>query len=337
MVAATLGHPDRIALAKCANAVLGAAGCLLLAALAARLSRRRSVAVAAGLLAALCPGLVLVAADVQDEPLYIVLILSSGFLLLAGVDRPSSNLTLAAGVLLALAALTRPTALVLAVLLLAPLGDSRWPPRVRAHLSLAALLGFGLALGPWTLRNALVFHEFLPVNDGAGVVFYQGNSDWAIRFYRDVHSRAELDRWAQAMHAEIRREGDTFDRAGPLSPRARSRRFAELALAQRRVDPWGWASLELRKAWDWLRPYPNPIFWPKPVVLGVGAFYTALSVLAVRGLAREPRRGVRLFVVAFLLLTMLPHIATLVLWRYRIGSWDPVLVLYGVAGAWRAR
>jgi hypothetical protein len=335
LVAATLGEPDRVAWAKVANAALGAAGCLLLAALSARLFRRRAVALATGVVAALCPGLVVLAIDVQSEPLYIVLVAGAGFLLLVAVDRPSSNLALAAGALTALAALTRPSALALAPLLAAPLGERRYPMRARAHLAGSALLGFALTLGPWTLRNALVFHELIPVHDGAGIVFYQGNSDWTVQFYRDVRTREDLDRWVHAMDAEIRREADALDAAGKRSPTGRSRHFFRLAFEERRRDLSGWARLELRKAWDWLRPYPSPIFWPMPVVLVVGTYYAALSVFAAVGLARERRRGVRLFVLAYLSLTMLPHLAMLVLWRYRLACWDPVLVLYGVFGAWR--
>ncbi len=337
LVAVTLGHPDRIALAKLANVGLGAASCLVLAALSARLFRRRRLAVATGLLGAICPGLVIVGADVQSEPLFILLQLCAAFLLVAAVDRPSSNLALAAGALVGLAALTRPAELALVPLLAAPLGDRRYPVRARAHLAVSAVLGFALALAPWTIRNALVFHEFIPVHDGAGIVFYQGNSDWTIRFYQDVHDREGFDRWISGMDAAIRDEVDGLDRAGRTSPSGRSRHFVRLALAERTADLAGWARLSARKAWDWLRPYPSPIFWPMPVVVATGAFYTALSALTVVGLVRERRRRLRAFVVGFLALTMLPYLAMLVLWRYRLACWDPVLVLYGAFGAWTLR
>ena len=48
-------------------------------------------------------------------------------LLLTAVDRPSSNLALLSGGVLALAALTRPSALALAALLSAPLFDRDYP------------------------------------------------------------------------------------------------------------------------------------------------------------------------------------------------------------------
>lgn len=168
----TLGRPDRIPAARLANDVLGALGALLVAALSARIFGRRGLAIAAGALAALHPALVLGSSDVQSEPLFVVLLLSSGYLLLAATDRPSSNLAVLGGVFLALAALTRFSALMLAPLLLAPLWDDRHPRRANAHIAFSALLGFGLALAPWTLQNAVVLGGRIVVNDGAGYVFY---------------------------------------------------------------------------------------------------------------------------------------------------------------------
>ena len=72
-------------------------------------------------------------------------------------------------------------------------------------------------------------------------------------------------------------------------------------------------------------------------VLAVGAFYVLLYALAARGLAIAPRRRASLFALAFLAVTMAVHVATVVAWRYRVPYWDPVLLLYGVFGAWPRR
>jgi hypothetical protein len=331
LAAATLGSPDRIALAKTANALLGGVAALLLAAISARIFRRRGVALATGLAAALHPGFVLIATEVQSEALFVTLFLVSGFLLLSAVDRPSSNLAVGAGVFLALAALTRTTALALAVLLFAPLLDRRYPVRVRSHLCAAAFLGFLLALAPWTLRNALVFHELIVVNDAGGTAFYQGNSNWTIRFYR-LRDRAEYDRWISAMARDMdQKNAELVGASAP--PLERSRAFRRMAIAERRTDPAGWAKLFLRKTWDWLRPYPSPLFWPAWVVIGTAAYYSSLFLLAAAGFLRTPRPGIRAFSLALLALTMAVHVAIIVVWRYRIPYWDPVLLLYGVFGA----
>lgn len=332
LVGATLGRPDRVAAAKVANALLGAAGALWLAALSARLFRRRGLAIATGMAAALHPGFVLLATDVQSEPLFILLLLGAGHLLLAAVDRPSSNLALLAGASLALAALTRPSALLLAVLLLAPLADRRSPRRVRGHLAGAALLGFVLTLAPWTLRNAVVFRELIPVNDGMGVIFYLGNSDWAVRFY-ELSTREQYAVWLAGVDSAMHAETEALDRSGRPSPTGRSRRFIEMALDERRGDLAGWLRLTARKAWDWLRPYANPLFWPRSIVVGTGLYYGGLFLLAAVGLTTAPQRGVRRFVLAYLVLTMMCHVVLTVLWRYRITYWDPVLLLYGAFGA----
>jgi 4-amino-4-deoxy-L-arabinose transferase-like glycosyltransferase len=229
LAAVTLGHAAWIPAAKAANALVGALAPLLLAALSARIFRRRGIALTTGVAAALHPGLVSLSMDVESEPLYLVLLLSSGYLLLAASDRPSSNLAVAAGAALALAALTRPTALVLAPFCGAVLFDRRWPPRARVHVAASAALGLALALLPWTLRNAAVFHELLPVNDAAGSAFYQGNSDWAIRFYA-LRSRDEYLPWSRAMFADLDRRTEELERRGVTSPGARSRYFFRAAV-----------------------------------------------------------------------------------------------------------
>lgn len=332
LAAATLGHPQSIPAAKLANAVLGALGTLVIAALSARVFRRRTVAIATGAVAALHPGLVMLSTDVQSEPLFTFLLLVSGFLLLAAADRPSSNLAIAAGAALALGALTRPSALALVPLIVAPLFDRRYPVRARAHISASALLGFAVALLPWTIRNAIVYRELLPINDAAGSAFYQGNSDWMIQFYK-LDSLESYRRWSAAMFADLEQQTRAVEAATGGSPTALSRHFLRKTLEERSADRTGWARLLLRKSWDWLRPYPHALFWPPWVVWVTGAVYVALTALAIRGFVLAPRPGVRLFVLAYLATTLISHVIFIVVWRYRIAYWDPLLLLYAVVGA----
>ena len=336
LVAATFGDTDRIALAKVTNAVLGALAVLILAGLSARIFRRRGLALATGAVAAIHPGFVFLSTDIQSEPLFLILLLSAGWLLLVSTDRPSSNLAILAGAALALAALTRPSALALVPLLAAPLADRRYPLRARGHLAASALLGFAAALGPWTLRNAVVYRELVPVNDAGGSAFYQGNSDWMIRFYR-LKSLEEYKIWSAAASADLDRQTQAIEAAAPLSPSAKSRYFVRETFEERRGGPAAWSNLLLRKAWDWLRPHPNPLFWPVWAVWSVGAFYTALTLLAVIGLVGALRPGVRFFSVVFLTMTMAAHVVVIVVWRYRVPYWDPVLLLYAVPGLARLR
>ncbi len=332
LVAATLGHPERIAAAKVANAVLGSLAALLVAALAARLFRRRSVAVAAGILAAFHPPFLLASADLQSEPLFLVLLLCAGYLLLASTDRPSSNLALFAGVFLALAALTRSSALVLAPLLLAPLRDRRHPLRAGAHVAFSALLGFGAALAPWTARNLLEFREVILVNDGAGYLFYGRNSEAAIGMAK-AKSREDLETASAELERARRERIAALPAEVRSSPGRLSRALFSAALAERRANPRGTLRLLAWKSWDWLRPYPDPRFWPRSAVVILGLYFTALAACAIVGLATAERRGGRAFCLLFLAVTMLLHVVLETSWRYRSVYWDPVLILYASSGA----
>ena len=336
LVAATLGHSDCIPCAKIANCFLGAAAALILCVLSARIFRRRAVAIATGLVAAVHPGLVLVSTDVQTEPLFMLLLLGAGLFLLVAADRPSSNAAIVAGGLLGLAALTRPSALALAPLLIAPLFDRRYPHRVGLHLAASAGLGFLLALTPWTLRNAVVFHEFIPISDASGFSLYQGNSMWTRRYYA-LRNRQEYAAWTQAMDLDTRRRLAEMEMEGKRTPSQRSGAFARMAIEESLADPSGSIRLIGLKAWQWLRPYPTPWFWPAAVVAAVGLFYSVLYVLAAIGLVGSPRHGVAAFCAATLALSMAVHVVLQVVWRYRVPYWDPLLLLYGTFGAWRGR
>jgi 4-amino-4-deoxy-L-arabinose transferase-like glycosyltransferase len=320
--------------ARGATAVLGALVPLLLAAISGRVFRRRGVALATGVAAALHPPFVLSSSEIQSEPLFSVLLLAAGFLLLAAVDRPSSNLAVLAGAALGLAALTRASGLVLVPLLLGPLLDRRWPARVRAHIAGSALLGLAVALSPWVARNAVRYHELIVSSDAGGYSLYHGNSEWTRRYYA-LRSRAEFAEWENGADLDARRRlvALEHEKGRLLTPHERSAGFARLALAVMRADPAAAARLFAEKAWQWIRPYPTAWLWPASVVVGTGALYLVLYALSIRGLARSSRRGVAAFCVAVLALGMAVHVILEVVWRYRMPYWDPILILFAVYGA----
>jgi len=331
LVAASLGHPEQIARDKIASAAASALAAPLLAALSARLFRRRGLALATGAAAAVHPGFLAIGADVMTETTFLPLLLLAGLFLLAATDRPSSTLALGAGFLLALAALTRPSALVIAPLLAAPLADRRWPMRARVHLAAAAVFAFALGLVPWTVRNVLVYHEVLPFGPEGSAPFFDGNSKWANRMY-EVEDRQDIAPLALAIQQDKLERLKSLDPSVLASPSRRSLALVRFALDDLQADPAGARRLYLRKIWHWLRPYPT-LFWGLPIVIGLGALYTALYVFSAIGFARAPRRGTVLFAAAVLALSMALHVALLVLWRYRIPYADPILLLFGLFGA----
>jgi len=328
----TAGRPERVVAAKVANVIVGSLAAVVLAAISARLFRRRDLALATGIAAALNPAFVLVSSEVQSEPLFMLMLLAAGWLLLVAVDRPSSNVGVAGGIGLGLSALVRPSAIAVVPLLAAPLADRRYPPRIRLHLAGSAALGFVLSVAPWTLRNALVYREFIPISDVGGFNFFLGNSEQMLRFFQ-VQSRRGYDLWAVETDRMIDNRMKELNARGISSPAAVTRELVRETMDNGARHPGLIARLLAHKSWDWFRPYPNPYYWPRAVVVPVAILYAALYVLAARGLLVAPRRGVALFCLLVLLASMAAHVLTVVSWRYRIPYWDPVLLLYAPAGA----
>lgn len=160
---------ERIVVARVAQAVLGTVIVALIGLLAARLWTRRVAFVAMGLSAVYVP-LILIGGAVMSEPLFVALMLGA---LLAALEHRRSphryRWAVLAGVLTGLAILTRANA---AVLLL-PLAWAVWDGRprfgVRALAPAAALVAVAvLTVLPWTVRNAVVLGEAVPVSTQLG-------------------------------------------------------------------------------------------------------------------------------------------------------------------------
>ena len=103
-------------------------------------------------------------------------------------------------------------------------GRARRVPRSRAVLVVA----------PWTYRNWLVFHAFVPVSTAGGLNLFQGNARLTRQEvydrYEAVHGRIEQYRFA-------RRDGHRR-RSGSASPRGSSRSCATRCRASGRRTAW---------------------------------------------------------------------------------------------------
>jgi 4-amino-4-deoxy-L-arabinose transferase-like glycosyltransferase len=150
------------------EAVLGAIAVLLIALIAARLFGRRT-ALIAGAIAAVWPPLILVGSSLLSESLFIPLVLGAVLTALIYRDDRRSRWLLLSGVLIGLAALTRGNGLFVAI----PVAFLVWVDRPRLwwrHVTAPALVIVAtlVVLVPWTIRNAEVFHRFVPVSTDVG-------------------------------------------------------------------------------------------------------------------------------------------------------------------------
>ena len=158
---------DDLLAARLVAAAFGAAAAVLTATLAGRLFGPRA-ALATGVLAALSPLAVAVDASLESEALFTFLVVASACVALSARGSGRRSAAAGAGVLAGLAALTRTNGLALvpivALLVLPPgLAWRRRLVQFAVPVVVAAVL-----IAPWTLRNAIELHAFVPVSTEVG-------------------------------------------------------------------------------------------------------------------------------------------------------------------------
>ncbi|HEU5015206.1 MAG TPA: glycosyltransferase family 39 protein, partial [Roseiflexaceae bacterium] len=170
------------------QAVVTGVGVLAFAALGWQLFERRAVAVLSALMAALFVPLAQFGSLLFAEALFVVLIVLALALLVRAMVNGRWQTALMCGIVLGLATLTRAVALsfipVAALLVLVfqprrhegtkilPASSSRL--RVFVVNAAALLLGAALVIGPWTARNYVAYHRFIPVDTNGGISFWYG-------------------------------------------------------------------------------------------------------------------------------------------------------------------
>lgn len=112
-------------------------------------------------------------------------------------QSPRLSLWAGFGVLTGFAGLTEPSILVVAPLLMVLACWRLAELRIRWLLPcLAASLMIAGTLSPWMIRNAIVFHRFVPMRDSLGLELWLGNNGYSERWTSDqlhpLHDKYEL-------------------------------------------------------------------------------------------------------------------------------------------------
>jgi len=273
----------------------------------------------------------------MSEPAFTALFLS-GLLVLA--VNPGARLRpyapLLFGLLAGLAMLTRGVGLVLL-----PTAALFWllrdGPRSAGRSLLFACLGVVLLVGPWTIRNALQLHEFIPVSTNIGVNLHTGHSQDATGRFRWPEPIDESDSWNTFYHAE--QPGEEARRNRIYTRRAFdyfwSHPLDELTLAGKklywlfRVDP----QPDLVAALSTLGATPvEPPALARALPPLVMATHYTLLLLAAAALPFWIRRRQPLAatLVAVVVLWALFHVAVFAMPRYHL----PLLPILSIAAAW---
>ena len=161
--------------AKAMNAVLGAATVPFVYGLGAALFDRRA-GIASAVIYTLIPSAIVWTPVLFPEPLFTLLFIAALWLLV--VRAPASRPWLPAaafGLLAGMAVLTRGEGVVLVPVAIAYwLATSGWRSAARnSAVALAVAIG---VIAPWTVRNAVELHAFIPVSTNAASVLRAGHS-----------------------------------------------------------------------------------------------------------------------------------------------------------------
>ncbi|MGE0745912.1 MAG: ArnT family glycosyltransferase [Rhodospirillales bacterium] len=186
----------------------------------------------AGLIAAalvtVWPSYVAVTGFSGTEPISILLV--AVLVLLVLRIRPGGAVAagIAIGIVAGVAALVRPTFMVVPVVVAATAFLTPRLDRARLAAAAVALVAMAATIAPWTVRNYTVFGEFVPVSTNGGDILYRANNPLATGGYT---SRGVIDTDA------LKSDEVAWDR-----------RNQQLAVEWIKANPVAFAKLAVRKA-----------------------------------------------------------------------------------------
>ena len=286
---------------------------------------RRAGLLAAGI-AACYPDLIWFAAHFWSETVFLVLLWWAMERLVCADARGSARTAAAAGLLWGLAILARET-----ILYLTPLAAAwllwRAPRPAGGRRAAAFALCAVLIVAPWTIRNWMAFHAFVPVATSGGLALFQGNARLTRQEvydrYEAVHGRIEQYRFARA--------------EGWKAIRDRQPTWALEKLRDQMPNFWEADSLALIHIKRGAYGAVPPVVAVAAAVV-VLAPYLALLAGFVVGAALLPLDRTRGLLLAFLVCYNALHVVTHGFARYRLPVM-PVVFLFAAAGfvAWRGR
>jgi 4-amino-4-deoxy-L-arabinose transferase-like glycosyltransferase len=221
-----------VVVARIANAVLGAGMLFGLYVVTRALTESRAAALITLLAFALYPADIAYTSITLSQPAFNAFAML-GVAACVYSHAPRTAALLLGGVLLGWATLIRNQGAALPVLLIAAWLFQRKPaPRKSALLLTAA---FVVTLAPWTVRNALAFHAFVPVSTNGGINLFIGNNPTARGRYK----------FSQQMDAQLSAAVVGPRRGGPNEV-VIDRFAAQLA--------WAWVSRRPRAALELWKP-----------------------------------------------------------------------------------
>ncbi len=269
------------------------------------------------------PDLILMAAMLFTETLYLTLLLLAALGMAVFTARPSTPTALATGAVLACAILVRPIALLPLAVFLALLLLKKKPLLILAVLFIQLIF-----ITPWAWRNYSVYGRFIPLTAAGGYDLWVGNNPEAngeeipakvVSDYKDQHGFLEADRYGAEQYVKYL----LGDPLGFLKLQGiKTVKFFSVI----RTSAWWFHLSGIARA---LTFFLSAIFFILLLILGIPGIYSALRagpgparLLAVLALT-VPAAVIPIVVTSRLRYPMYPFLAVLgalAVYRYREGN-----------------
>jgi 4-amino-4-deoxy-L-arabinose transferase-like glycosyltransferase len=291
--------------------------CALIYHIAITVFQRERIGVISGLIAGFHPSLIGSATFVLTETLYAFLLTVSVLFLVRAVKSSKIRAYCLAGAALGIATLCRPTSMLFPLFLLA---GTVFPRRSRLRIAGAAVFALAMlvVIVPWTVRNFIVFEEFIPVAIGGGGNLWIGSYiPWDGDFnYQDLSDKRKIE------------EGH--------SPLEADKRLWEEGIKNIKSNPAGYLRLCAKKFgrfWFGI-PGSKEVLKGKAVILkSLYAIHFVLLVLFAAGMKKSfselnPGITVLLLMIVYFTLT---HVILFAIPRYRIPIM-PLVIIFASRG-----
>jgi 4-amino-4-deoxy-L-arabinose transferase-like glycosyltransferase len=269
------------------------------------------VGLLAATIAAVYPMLFLGEAVLMAESLFVLLVTAMLLLAYRAADAPSPLRFAALGLVIGLSALARSEGLLFAVVLVIPLALSIRSLAVKRQVLLATVaVGVAiLTVAPWTIRNAVRLHAFVPISNNIGTAVDGANCDL-------TYSGALIGLWRETF--------STFGDAARRRPQAKAC-FEGFDIRRRHFDETDVANFHRRSGITYARHHLSRA----PLVVGVRelrtwGLYAPRQQIEFEALEGRPRRWQGVGTVMYWVLLPLAVAGAIVLVRRRVRVWPLV-------------
>lgn len=337
---------DSIIAVKIAQAILHGLTCWFVYKIVFEIFKNKNLGIFCSLICAVNPLLLVQTTDLQTETLHTFLIAVALFFVTKILyrDKISFPLALALGFIFGVAALCRPSALPIGIIVIFTLfvlkaGKDNLKFALSAMIIAAA--GLFIAILPWTFYNKATTGEWILISDGGGYAFWVGNHPQTIAFYEgSFSSPREMMDYSNHVYIDLTQqkinEWETEYGYSKLPLKERENLWQRDAVENLKNNSFLIHRLWFGKAWAFWRPFLNPQAYSLKPVLASAVFLIPLYLLAIYALVKlwlkaKHKKFVILIIIYFLSATIL-HALIIAMIRHRVPYIDAYLSMFAGIG-----